>query len=290
MFPQVDTRVPTDVELEVRSHYAEMFPRGDRGFVPRIFGWAIDCFDGRYRDYQPIDARYHDLEHTLQGTLCMARLLGRWHDNGGSPSLTQQMVELGLLAILLHDTGYLKTRGDTEGTGAKYTLTHVSRSAEFASGLLGEQGYSDGQIRAVQHMIRCTGVNVDLNSIPFNSELERKVGFALGSADLIGQMAADDYIEKLPILYAEFAESARYNNGAPSAAAGFTSADDLMRKTPLFWEKYVIPKLNSDFQGVYRFLEIPYPGGPNYYVQRIEANIDRLRRLLADAAATSAAA
>ena len=27
----------------------------------------MECFEGRYQDYQPIDAHYHDLEHTLQG-------------------------------------------------------------------------------------------------------------------------------------------------------------------------------------------------------------------------------
>ena len=33
------------------------------------------------------------------------------------------------------------------------------------------------------------------------SELERVLGFALATADLVGQMAADDYVDKLPELY-----------------------------------------------------------------------------------------
>ena len=37
----------------------------------------------------------------------------------------------------------------------------------------------------------------------------RIVGFALGTADLLGQMAAPDYVDKLPVLYDEFVEAAR---------------------------------------------------------------------------------
>ncbi len=60
----------------------------------------------------------------------------------------------------------------------------------------------------------------------------------------------------------------------------FSSADDLMRKTPAFWEGYVRPKLIEDFGSIHRFLNQPYPSGPNPYWQRIEANMDRLRRQL----------
>ena len=34
-------------------------------FMPKIFGWAVEAFEGRYKDYQAIDAKYHDFEHTL---------------------------------------------------------------------------------------------------------------------------------------------------------------------------------------------------------------------------------
>src|SRR5215216_1794695 len=114
MFPPVVTKDPTAVEVEVQAAFLNLFPTGDRLFVPQVFGWAIECFTGKYHDYQPIDARYHDFEHTLQGTLCMARLLRGRFQAGAEPVLTQRIVRLGLLAILLHDTGYLKRRGDAE--------------------------------------------------------------------------------------------------------------------------------------------------------------------------------
>src|SRR5262249_29539907 len=108
MYPQVDTKDPTAVEVEVQAAYRTMFPRGDRLFVPRVFGWAIECFTGHYHDYQRVDALYHDFEHTLQGTLCLVRLLRGRHLAGVQPVLTERLFQLGLLAILLHDTGYLK--------------------------------------------------------------------------------------------------------------------------------------------------------------------------------------
>src|SRR6266478_7090679 len=169
MYPEVPTNDPTAVELEVQAACLRMFPKGDPLFVPRVFGWAIECFTGNYRDYQAVDARYHDFEHTLQGSLCMGRLLRGRFLAGVQPQLTPQMFQLGLLAILLHDTGYLKKRTDTEGTGAKYTVVHVRRSAEFAGQLLGEKGFTASEIQSVQDMIQCTGVDAALSAIPFQN-------------------------------------------------------------------------------------------------------------------------
>ena len=127
---------------------------------------------------------------------------------------------------------------------------------------------------------RCTGVNVNLATIPFADPLERLGGFAVGTADLLGQMAAPDYVDKLPVLYSEFAEAARYHDGSQSAVGIFTSVEDLMRQTPKFWENYVRPKIDGDFAGMHEFLSDPYPGGANAYLNCVAANIERLRRLL----------
>lgn len=278
MFPIADTRSPAAVQAAVTSIHGEMFSKGERGFVAKFFGWALDAFQGGYRDYQPIDARYHDLEHTLQGTLCYAQILRGRQRAGATPVIPQRMFELGLLAILLHDTGYLKVRGDNDGTGAKYTLIHVSRSANFSQQLLAEKGFTTEDADIVMRMIRCTGVNVKIEAIPFQGEVERAVSFCIGSADLLGQMAATDYVDKLPILFAEFAESARYSG----TKTMFESAEQLMKMTPVFWEKYVQPKLEKDFQGVFRFLNDPYPDGTSDYLGRIAANIERTRKLSAE--------
>lgn len=280
MIVEIDTKQVAEVQREVQSIYQSLFSQDADFFVGQAFTWADDCFTGKHHDYQSIDARYHDLEHTLQVTLCMMRLLRGRHLAQAQPPLTRRMFELGLLAILLHDTGYLKKRGDNDGSGAKYTWVHVERSMEFAAELLREKKFSAEEIKAVQNMIRCTGVNVNLEAIPFQSDPERITGFALGTGDLLGQMAATDYIEKLPTLYAEFAEAARYDSAKTRACGTFTSIEDLLQKTPAFWEMFVQPKIKISFQGLYQFLNEPYPNGTNWYITRIEENMARLRQKL----------
>ncbi|MCP5527211.1 MAG: hypothetical protein H7A47_10455 [Verrucomicrobiales bacterium] len=278
MFKAEDTRDPTAVAHEVQCIYVELFPDADPVFVPRIVGGVIDCFCGGNPNFLPIDALYHDLEHTLQGTLCLARLLRGRHLAGVEPRLGRRMFELGLLAILLHDTGYLKRVGDTQGTGAKYTPIHVRRSADFAGECLAPKGFPAADIRAVQNMIQCTGIAAHPQDLPFQNELERIIGCALGTADLLGQMAAPDYVDKLPILYQEFEEAAAFDGGKSPALTTFQSPEELVSKTPEFWDNYVRPRIDGVFGGLYRYLANPYPDGPNPYLERIEANIARIRR------------
>ncbi len=208
----VSTAVPAAVERAVRSIFLELFPQGDTGFVPRAFAWMLECFSGGCSGYQAVDTLYHDVEHTMQGTLCMSRLLRGRHRAGAAPVLSERVFQLGILAILLHDSGYLKRANDANGTGAKYTATHVDRSADFAGELLTGQGYAAHDITAVQNMIRCTGVNASIAGIPFQTLEERIAGSALATADYLGQMAAADYVEKTALSsYKEFAEAAQFS-------------------------------------------------------------------------------
>src|SRR5256885_2040956 len=121
-------------------------------------------------------------------------------------------------------------------------------------------------------MIRCTGVDTVLNEIPFPGEQEKMIGHALATADLLGQMAADDYVDKLLILYAEFAEAARHDGEKVGFVGGFKSVDDLIHRTFGFWYEFVFFKLDWDFGGLYCFLNKPYPTNPNKYIHHIKAN------------------
>ena len=152
----------------------------------------------------------------------------------------------------------------------------MARSADFARELLSKQGYSEVDQRSVASMISCTGVNADLLSIPFQTELERVLGYALATADILGQMAASDYVEKLPILFAEFAEAARWGGARAARFAAYKTVEDLARRTPRFWHDYVKPKIKNDFLGLYQFLNVPYPDGPNPYLDKIQENLERI--------------
>jgi hypothetical protein len=283
MYHRVDTRHPTEVEIEVAQLCHAMFPAGDRALVSRVFGWATTCFTGNYEGLQALDTKYHDYEHTLQVTLCLARLLQARHQAGAQPALSLPRFEQVLIAALFHDSGYLKTKYDTFGSGAKFTVVHVERGAEFAGMFLTEQGFPAPGIKAVQNMILCTNFMADLARIPFADEEERMAGLALATADLLGQMADPDYVDKLPRLFSEFREADYFKapGGAGTDTATFSSANDLMRKTPLFYEKVVKVKINRDYRGLYRYLNRPYPDGPNWYMEQIDANLKRIEETLA---------
>lgn len=274
----VDTKDIEAVCAESDRIYRSIYPDADPEFLPRARDWFRAVFGGRYGDYLPVDVPYHDREHTMQGLLCLVRLLHGRHKADIRPAVPRRTFELGILAILLHDTGYLKRAGDAEGTGAKYTLIHVDRSREFAGSFLREQGYPPPDIEAVQNMIRGTAMNTAPAALPFASPIERIVGAALATADLIGQMSADDYVDRLPQLYAEFTESCRYF-GERAARLHYDSPEALVVNTPTFWESYVKPKLEDGCQGMYQFLNDPYPDGENEYLNRIEANVEKAARM-----------
>jgi hypothetical protein len=115
------------------------------------------------------------------------------------------------------------------------------RSAEFAAQLLQEKGFAAADIQAVKNMIRCTGLEASLSAIPFQGEPDKLTGFALATSDLLGQMAAPDYVDKLPVLYLEFAEAAAFSPGQAHFIGTFSSAEDLMRALSDFF-------LDSGFQ------------------------------------------
>src|SRR5256886_11607967 len=52
-------------------------------------------------------------------------------------------------------------------------FVHVGRSAVVAGKFLTEKGFVPADVLAVQNMIRCTGVDANLQSIPFQSPLEK---------------------------------------------------------------------------------------------------------------------
>jgi len=275
----INTKDPQAVSKIVGTVYSDMFPNGDPEFVKRAFGWLTQWFTGAYKDYQAIDASYHDFEHTLQGTTCLVKLLHRRHKANATPKVSQRMFELSVLAIMMHDTGYLKHADDTEGTGAKYTLIHVDRSAGFAEQFMIEQGFSAGEVRSVKNMIYCTGVATKLEDIPFTDRTERLMGFAVATSDLLGQMAAKDYVEKLSDLFDEFAEAAAFHPDRPGYVHRFKSKEQLYDDTPGFWEFYAKPKIINHCKGLFKYLNDPFPDGENEYLAQIEANIEKVRKL-----------
>ncbi len=88
-------------------------------------------------------------------------------------------------------------------------------------------------------------------------------------------MAAPNYLAQLPLLFSEFEESDDFAGVAPHLRT-FRSVDDLIAKTPHFWRTSVLPKLDNELLGLYRFLARPYPDGPNPYIEAVNQNIEAI--------------
>jgi hypothetical protein len=283
MFPPVDTKNAQAVKTFVEGKFSAMYPKASLLWLRTIFRDIDTLFSGRHPDYAAVDLKYHDLEHTLQACVCLTLVLEGRHLAGVEAPIDARHFELALSAVLLHDAGYLKLRSDKVGTGAKYTFCHVLRSCAFAASYLPTLGANDYEVEAVLGVINCTGPSKEISRLYFREPVERVIGCALATADYLGQMAATDYPDELEILYEEFLESDDFIHLPPSRRT-FKSAEDLKRRTPFFWRKFVKRKLESDFQAVYRFLARPYPQGPNVYLDAVEKNIARIARRNAAAA------
>jgi hypothetical protein len=278
MFPIVDTKDAQAVATVARETLQRLHPQSGTAVINNLFRDVEDMFSGRYLDYLPLDTRYHDFEHTLQAALCLVQLLEGRSLAVLNPGLTARHFEIAIAAVLLHDAGYLKLRSDREGTGAKYTFVHVTRSCAFAASYLPTAGFSNDEVDAVEKAIRCTGPHSDIERIEFAGEIELFLGCALSSADFLGQMAAPDYVDELGFLFSEFVESDDFYH-VPVEKRMFHSVGELIAKTPQFWEEFVLPRLSGDYHGVYRYLARPYPDGSNAYIDAVKRNIARTAEL-----------
>ena len=268
----------SSVKETMAASFARMFPGKNPTIWPRALRDVESMFEGRYLDYQANDTPYHNLQHTLQVIVCFCAIMEARHHAGIEPHLTSRQQELGAIAVLFHDTGYLKLRADTGGTGAKYSFTHVLRSCSFASSYLPSLGVNLAELDSVLAMIRCTALTQGARHFHFQDPVLGISGCAVATADYLAQMAAPDYPESLKHLFAEIEESDNYAQ-VPERQRRYRSCEALVADTPAFWQSFVLPRLEGELLGVYRFLATPYPDGPNPYIQAIEANIERIKRL-----------
>jgi hypothetical protein len=137
-------------------------------------------------------------------------------------TLTPRDIHLGLISALMHDTGYIQRAGEREGTGAKYTKVHVQRSIDFLREYFSRQDLDPVEADLCATNLRCTGLDVRLKDLTFANPTHLLIGNILGTADLIGQMADRNYLEKLTYLFHEFKEA-----GIP----GYANELDLLSKS-----------------------------------------------------------
>lgn len=265
---------------KIREIYKEYYKSDDIETVKGVLNDLLDLFSGNMKGYSKCDTEYHDIKHTLQVVPPFIGILDGWNKSKKLPKIPKELFDRGIIAVLLHDTGYIKNDNDFKGTGAKYTFVHTQRSADFAISYLAKKGFDKDTINSIKNIIMYTGVVVDYNKLPFTSEEEKIVGYALGTSDLLGQMSADDYPEKLPSLYREFEESYNFEGIDDLRKQGMTifdSADDMIKQTPSFYEGVVKERFKS-MGSLYKYLTYHFDDERNYYIEAIEENIKKIKR------------
>jgi hypothetical protein len=263
---------PSEVMAEVKKLILLIFPEFDFKQIDQIFCDILKVFRGKYPGYRRCNTSYHDLTHTMDCFLAMAQLIHGAFVDG--VIFAKRDVSLGLISALMHDTGYIQTVTENIGTGAKYTLCHIQRSIDFMEKYFHDNNFPAECLPICRNFLRCTGLDVKIAEIEFQSREHKILGQMLGAADLIGQMADKHYLEKLHFLYHEFREG-----GVP----GYADEVDLLKKTPDFWEM-VKKRFVSELGQVDLYLRHHFRArlgiDQDLYRMAIDRNIERLKFFL----------
>ena len=245
------------------------------GAMERAFGDIGRLYLGEHPEYRPCDTEYHDIQHVLDVTLAMARLMdGYERSRNGSPALPAACFALGVIIALFHDFGYLRKRGDRRHRyGAEYTLTHVTRGSRHLRGYLPQIGLKR-YANAGATLVHYTGYERPAETIPLNDTLLRRIGHMLGTADIIAQMADRCYLEKCrDRLYPEFVLGGLTRRKLPGGKTQilFSSGDDLVRKTPGFYMN-AAKRLDLQLARAYEYAERHF-NGRNLYLDEMQKNV-----------------
>ena len=268
----VNMEDPESVFGEVRKIALTVFPQFDCKPLEDIFNDIVRLFHGKYPGYRRCTTEYHDLKHTTDTLLAVARLMHGACVCG--ESFTREQVNLGLVCALMHDTGYIQTLDDDVGTGAKYTLIHTERSTAFMDNYIADRGLSEEDFKGYPDILRCTGLGSKINRIRFPSRPVELVGRMLVAADLLGQMADRTYLEKLLFLFYEFREG---------GVMGYGSELQLLKKTIDFYlmtQRRFARELGG-LNGYMRcHFKLRWNLDRDLYMEAIERNMSHLRFIL----------
>jgi hypothetical protein len=190
---------------------------------------------------------------------------------------------MAIITALFHDSGYIRheVRDREFDNGAQFTMQHVSRSADFLRRYLPELGLAK-DVGIASMIVHFTGYELDLDKIELDDPRDIICGHLIGTADLIAQMADRCYLEKCrDRLYKEFVVGGvAIENAKPGEyMVRYKSGEDLLQKTPAFYQQVTRDRLNKKFNRVYRYAEVLYDGH-NPYIEAIRVNIEHLVKVL----------
>lgn len=271
------------VHRAVIDLYGQQWPNYPLDRIDTAFRDFERLFNGQFPGYYGCDTVYHDLQHSLDGTLAVARLIVSYERmHVGEERLGAERAILGVVVALFHDAGYIRQTDDqTHRNGAEFTLSHVSRSANFIGRYLPTIGMA-AWVPVATKIVHFTGYEVQFDQIRLDDHRDRIVGHIVGTGDLIAQMSDRCYLEKCrDRLYPEFVLGgiAMPNDSQGNTSVKYRSGLDVLRQTPDFIEVVRRTRLDGEFGGTYRYLEVLF-NGRNPYMEAIERNLEYLAEVL----------
>ena len=277
---RVQTTDPGDVRAEVGRIFHSLYPQRTDAVIARAITDAARLFRGEYPGYLGCDTAYHDLQHTLDVSLAMARIMAGYIRQSPGAVIDADLFAFGVLAALFHDSGYIRRASDRRHThGAEYTKVHVSRGGRFFRGYLNKIGLGKFA-EAAAPTLHFTGYEQVAEHIRVPDPVFRLIGNMLGSADIIAQMSDRCYLEKCyERLYPEFVLGGvdRVTDDDGREHLLFASAEDLLFRTPQFYHT-AMKRLHQQLDAMMRFAA-ERAAHPNLYIEEAEKNVNYARRL-----------
>ena len=253
----VQVSSPAAVRNAVHEIFVDTFPGASFDKLWLAFYDFERLFTGRYPGYVGCDTTYHDMQHTLDMTLALARLVAGY-ERSVEPTdrLGARRALMAIVTALFHDAGYIRheERDVDFKNGAEFTMYHVSRSADFLRRYMPELGMAK-DVGVASMIVHFTGYELDLDKIELDDPRDIICGHLLGTADLMAQMADRCYLEKCrDRLYNEFVVGGvAVENAKPGEyMVRYKSGEDLLAKTPAFYQQVMRDRLNKKFNHVYR--------------------------------------
>ena len=276
---RVNTTDPAAVAGEVARIFQDLYQTPDAGNIGEAFADITALYRGDHPAYCACDTSYHDLQHVLDVTLAMARLMDGAARASHADTLTERFFRFGIIAALFHDCGYIRHRKDTRHmNGAEYTKVHVSRGGRFLEEYLQKIGMADFAAVAAR-TLHFTGYEIPIGRIRLDPE-HRLIGNLLGSADILAQMADRCYLEKCyDRLYPEFVLGgiARQAPENGKEQVIFGSAAELIFQTPRFYES-AQKRLHHELEACCNYGEKHF-GGENLYFTELDKNVRHAWRI-----------
>jgi len=257
MFNPSRTVIEAFVETTV-NRFNQAFPHPERpysGVLEQSIRMGLEAFANS-------DSTYHDLDHTVMVTdVGQSILWGRLMSHGDVSAHDWLHATIGML---YHDIGMIRgvLKGDRGGhyiinelgetlvpavgaTDACLSPYHVARGCIFVKERFATEDLIDVATLA-QH------IEITSFPVPEDAFYQRVADFSglVRAADLIGQLADPQYIQKLSKLYHEFQETGEADK------LGYANAGELRADYPRFFFNQVRPYISEGL----RFLRLTQDG------------------------------